>query len=496
MRTTARKLLYWIAIYVASVVALVPCGSQAQDLKNLNLMPMGGQRVSQVNVRLPGKFEQWPVDCWSNSPQVQWQPTDDPGVVSATIAGDADLGVHFVRFTNASAASPLLRFVVGEQSEVEEIEPNDSYRAPQALTTTNLSINGVLQKSRDIDHYAAVLKAGEQWCVSVEAHRNLKSPMDACLQLLDVRGNVLAQNLDRFGLDPGLEWTCPRDGTYLVRIFAFPETPDSTIGYAGGDNFRYRLHSHTGTQLDWERPFIEHAQALVEPSDRASPSSVDMGSSISNTYAWHGVLETAGDEDAVHWKTTGPGHWRVRCLGAELGSAIDPVLEILDGQGKSLATQGGSGAIQTPVIFQSLLEPGSYRVAIRDLHGRGSPDMRYRIEIESTQPEVIATVASDVISGVVGQPIEVEISLDRLLNCADSATLTAVGLPEGYACEPVASRSEDDSAKKIVLKIIPNGPCSCAWRISVQRSGAESTSFVTAINTALPDLWLVVRPAP
>ena len=46
---------------------------------------------------------------------------------------------------------------------------------------------------------------------------------------------MLAQNNDYHGLDPQVRLPVPEDGTYIVRMFAFPATPDSSIGFAGGE---------------------------------------------------------------------------------------------------------------------------------------------------------------------------------------------------------------------------------------------------------------------
>ncbi len=101
-----------------------------------------------------------------------------------------------------------------------------------------------------MDTFAIELVQDQPLIVSLEANTYLRSPVDATVQVLSSKGTVLAQNLDKVGLDPGIEFVAPRQGRYLVRVFGFPETPDSTIGYAGGDNYVYRL---TLTSSGWVR---------------------------------------------------------------------------------------------------------------------------------------------------------------------------------------------------------------------------------------------------
>ena len=67
-------------------------------------------------------------------------------------------------------------------------------------------------------------------------------------------GFVLAQNDDARHIDPMVDFfSTEREATYTVRIFAFPLTPNSTIGFAGAANFVYRLTS------DDPGPYLDHA---------------------------------------------------------------------------------------------------------------------------------------------------------------------------------------------------------------------------------------------
>jgi hypothetical protein len=65
---------------------------------------------------------------------------------------------------------------------------------------------------------------------------------------------VAAQNHDAVGLDPQLVFAAPKDGRYLVRLFAFPSEPNSTIGFAGTDNYAYRLTLTTGADVEPDLP--------------------------------------------------------------------------------------------------------------------------------------------------------------------------------------------------------------------------------------------------
>lgn len=464
----------------------------AQNLDGMRLGPSGGTRGSEVTIELPGKFDAWPIQLWSDSNEVRWSATETSGQIKATIAADARLGVHFLRLYHARGASPLRRFVVSDQPEANEVEPNDDYRKPQSLDSIPRIVNGHLNKSNDVDHYAIQLAAGQAITCTVEAQRQLRSPMDACLQLLDTRGNLLAQNLDALGLDPQLQYQSPRDERVVVRVFAFPETPDSTIGYAGGDQFLYRLKCQSGHVNEGEPMLVADATAIAEPCDRSMPLPLS-GSTVTGPRAWVGSLETPNDEDVLQLETDQPGHWRIAVRAAEFGSPMDAVVEIFDAvTQKSLAKQGDSGEIRDPVLVNQCTAPGKVLIAVRDLHGNFGAAFRYRVELENQTPSIEASIASDVFTGTPGTPIELEVSVERLLGCTDEATMVVKGLPEGWTSEPATSKFKEDTEKKVKLKITPSAAGSIPIRIDLQQAGRPDVSAVKATNTNTHHLWLVV----
>jgi len=467
---------------------------RAQSPDAARLMPVGGMQGSTVTIELPGKWEKWPISIWSSSPQVQWLATETAGKVSATIAPDAKPGVHFVRFYNESVASPLLRFIVGGFPEGLEVEPNDDVRQPQSVeipaspTLPAITINGSLQKSGDVDHFGIRLAKDQLLTVSIDGHRNLKSPMDASLQVLDTKGNLYGQNLDALGLDPRLQFKSPKEDLYVIRVFAFPETPDSTIGYAGGDKFLYRLHATIGNHDEAAESYSENATLIAEPSDRTNPTSVTGPSSF------FGTMDNPRDEDVLSIETTAAGHWKIKARALELGSTMDAVLELLDSTGKSLSKQGDSGEIRDPVLNNQMQAAGKYLIAIRDLHGRFGPSFRYRIELENELPLVKGSIANDIVTGTSDKPIEVEVALERTFGFAEDATISVTGLPAGYTCEPVVSKMKEDSEKKIKLSIVPNAPCSVPFAIEIQHGGLPEKQSVIATNSNTSMLWLQVTP--
>lgn len=465
-----------------------------QGLEGLKLFPMGGQRGTEASLELQGKSDSWPVTGWSSDPGIVWKAGEEKGKVLVTLAADAPVGLAFVRFFDSQSASSLLPFLVSEAPILRELEPNDAYGQPQLTLGPEWVFHGVLDRSGDVDHIGISMRKGERWWFSVDANRSFRSPMDANLQVLDARGNVLAQNLDRFGLDPGIDWVCPKDGVVSVRVFAFPETPDSTIGYAGVDTFRYLLHGKQGVDSKWEN-LLRDAIPITEPNDRSTPLAAVLASSQQPKLTYWGALETPGDEDAIAIETVQAGHWRVAARSLELGSDADLVLEILDANGKSLAKQGESGEIRDPVLKDQMNPPGKYLIVARDLHRAFGEQHRYRIELIDELPRISGTIAKDVYVGEVGKPIELEIALERLWDCAEEAIVRLEGLPEGVASEPVISRAGEDSAKKVVLKVLANQPCSVPIRARIEQTSRPDAEYAISGPHGQPHLWLIAKQA-
>jgi hypothetical protein len=104
-----------------------------------------------------------------------------------TVAPEAALGVHLVRFTTPEGATALRRFVVGHLPEIEETEPNDKPAAATAVGESVVVVNGVLGKGGDVDLYRVTLAAGETLVAQADANRLLGTAADLTLDVADAR---------------------------------------------------------------------------------------------------------------------------------------------------------------------------------------------------------------------------------------------------------------------------------------------------------------------
>jgi hypothetical protein len=274
----------------------------------------------------------------------------------------------------------------------------------------------------------------------------------------------------------------------VIRVFAFPETPDGTIGFAGGDRFAYRLSCGDGMVDEARLEMDTGAQWIAEPSDREHPTDSSLPCVL------FGHIDAIRDEDVVRVKVDSPGRWRIEVRSREFGSNLDPIVEVLNAEGGSIAKLGESGEIGDLVLSNQLTVPGEYRIAVRDLHGTSSPEHRYRLAIEPEVPTVRGSLANDVVSGSVGNPIEIDVEIERTIGCAEEAIVSVVGLPSSARCEPVVSKADGDSAKKVRLVIHTTEKCSIPFRMELAQTGRPEHYLITPKNSNHSNLWLVVTP--
>jgi len=252
-----------MALCALFLCLVVPAQAFAAPPTLSHLFPAGGQRGTKSVVTCSGKFD-WPVKVFA--PGVDVAAGSESGKLEISIPADLPADRVWIRLHNAEGASAAVPFLIGQLPEVNEQEPNNTTRNAQAVANPNVTINGGLAEA-DVDGFAMRLEAGQTLVAALDANTRLGSPMDAILQVVSPDGIVLAENHDDLGLDPRLAFTATNAGTVIVRLFAFPAAPDTTIAFRGGENYVYRLTLTTG-------PFVTHAAPLAAP--QSNPGTVEV----------------------------------------------------------------------------------------------------------------------------------------------------------------------------------------------------------------------------
>ena len=493
------------------------------------LTPSGGARGTTVAVTATGTFDTWPVKVWSSSPGVTAKAEKDKGKLAVAIAADAPLGVGWLRFHDDTGASQLRPFVVGGLPEVNETEPNDDAKTAPAVAMPAV-VNGVLSKAGDVDCFAVKLKKGETLVASLDAHRTLRAPMDAVLQILAADGTVLEQNHDARGLDPEVAYTAPADGTFVVRLFAFPSQPDSTIRHFGSPACVYRLTVTAGEFVDFVTPLaaerenetpislhgrnlkaktaklgkldawfgVAHPFAVAREPHPCFDLTTASDKSLSPPFTATGRVGTRGTASVVSVAATKQA-LAIRLDSATLGLSLTPVLKVTDAAGKQLLR--AEPVVLGGPINASFTPPaaGTFRVEVRDLYNSAGPRHVYRLRVTPIVPDVDAKVAADRFSVTAGTPLDIPITVTRKGGFTGELVPFADGLPDGVTATPAPPPAKPDP-NTVVLRLTATKADSGSIRVGVTKKGDDtfrrtSVAAVPEFDRTTADVWLTTKAA-
>lgn len=524
-----------------------------------HLFPASLPCGSNTQVSVGGTLPTWPLQVWCDDPLIVITPLEEKGKLSITPAPNASPGLHHLRLFNESGCSKAIPFLIDTSPHTLEVEPNNSFKEAQKLSSLPLMIDGVLAKRGDVDTFALALQAGTRLVAHVDAHQSLRSPMDSNLQILDPQGNILEGNLDHQGLDPRIIYSVPTTATYLVRIFAFPSDPNSTIEFDGKETYVYRLTLTTGPFLLGAMPLatsstnpqpvlpisypphslspitlpspnsnrtipLFHLEAIgviplevhpyvnaIESPPTPTPTAVDPTNpsppvppnapaqvpdqSLETPCVITGTISENLEADRYAFSSQANITWQFSIASRSLGYPLDAQLELLDEQGKVLATADDDGPNPDPRLTWKCPQEGRYRIVIKDLYGKGGLEYLYRLRIEPETPRIEPRIATDMLAGKVGTPVDITIDVTRSGN---ETRRVRFSLPstEGVQCEPVFSEGTGDSAKQIKLQLTSQRPLQISLVITyeVLEQDQPILQGVVQPTSPAPNVWLSVTP--
>jgi hypothetical protein len=505
--------------------------------------PAGVERGQSATITAGGSFSTWPVELWTDRSDLKLDCDKEKGKFIVTAAADAAPGVAWVRLVSAEGASSPRPLVIGTLPELAEDEPNDELTKANEVSGPTVA-NGRLAKTGEVDCYSVTLTRGQQLVALVQAKQVLGSPMDGVLQVVNSDGFVLAQNDEGHGIDPLVTYTAPADMKVFVRLFAFPEVPTSSINFAGGDNFVYRLTLSTAAIADgalplalqrgatsavrivgWNLPAQARELSVTAPSKglTATVGHLELGNSltlplvpyasIAEQAAAAGQPQTIEPPVAVSGQIAAPNEsdtyaiaakkgerFSIAVAGHELGYPIDPHLTILDADGKVIDRSDDNGR-RSRDIEASLTAPadGQYRLVVRDLYHAGSPRHFYRLTVAKTAADYSLSLAGDAFVLTPGKPLEIPVTVNRQNGFGEEIEVSMEGLPEGVTAEAVKSAPKGNSAKsvKLVLKagdeVSFSGPIRIVgMAVDDDKEAKIATAALAGLDAATEDIWLTV----
>lgn len=488
------------SVHVVLLAALVSAGAAHADEPAVSyIFPAGGQRGASVSFRVGGmylhegaQFEMLgpgvvasprisPVETvWFEGPivplpasqQKEDYPKDYAGKVS--IAADAPLGPRYWRVATSQGATPSRKFVVGDLPEVVEQE-TDGEPLPVNVTLP-VTINGRIFPREDVDEWSFTAKQGDFVCAETMSAR-LGYPLRPRLVLVDAGGRPLAEDFGSLDADARVCATMPADGTYRVRIH--------DVKFSGLQDYVYRLTLTNAPRVDWVYPLGgrrgtkvslelagpgvsgEKAEVAI-PSDAAEcyaatvdslslasgglrletsdlaesletepnedPASVPL---VTSPVVCNGRIAAPGDKDCWAFNLGQGDVLELDVHAARLGSPLDSVIVILDGEGKEVARADDQPNNQTDarLLFTAPKE-GRYVARIEErFASRGGPAFAYRLHVAPPQPDFRLTFATDAVTLYRGAKAKLRVAAQRLGAFTGPIKLAVEGLPPGVAVD-------------------------------------------------------------
>ena len=359
-------------------------------------------------------------------------PVDDNSFKATIfIPEDCPLGEQLVQVRCKSGISDFRSFLVGALPLVDEKEPNGSLAEAQAVEL-NSTVQGIVE-NEDVDLFAILLQKGQRLGVDVEALRLGSYLFDPAVSILDSKRFEVATVDDApvAQQDGVLSFIAPEDGTYYVQV--------RETSYAGDGNCRYRLHvgtfprptavypagGKTGEALtvtflgDAAGPLTQEVTVpatgtvlplfardpqgicptsiplrisqfgnLLESEPNNDPASATTADSAAS---FNGIIGTEGDVDCFKFAATKGQVFEVECYARRIRSGLDPVLNILRGDGAGIAGNDDSRGPDSYLRFE-VPEDGQYVIRVTDHLGRGRADFVYRVELQPVSPALSLSI--------------------------------------------------------------------------------------------------------
>ena len=524
----------WLPCYAGPVSAAPP------DVKWM--YPTGAQIGQKVTVKVSGKLNQPGTGFWCNRLDVSVEIPEKENEINISTPADARPGLCWLRFFNAEGATDQMPFVLGRLPELIETEPNDEVAKAQTIEQATV-INGKLGAANDVDGYAISLKKGQTLVSQIDANWRLGFPVDPIMQVLSANGTVIEQVDDDHGFDPMIAFEAPSDGTWLVRVFGFPATPNSTIRFAGNNDYVYRLTLTTGPVANhvlpaavqrgsegsvqlagWNLsdalsqpikvdagtlPGFIHAELPHEVSlsivdepvlIAAEPCNADKPLAVTVPTTICGAIDEAGDEESFGFSAKKGEVLVIAVESRSLGHPLDAVVTVFDSEGKSLGESDDAvrNEFDSRLVY-SVKADGDYTVRIRDLYENGGWRFAYRLSIRPRQPSLKLSLKADSFKATPGTPLEIPVTISRNDGFSEEVMISGLNLPEGATIEPVKSEAKGDTSKSVKLILMTdaakpfNGPLKIVGQY--REDSTVSADFeLTTFSRTTEDIWLTILP--
>lgn len=425
------------ALLVAAVLAPLTLRAQAASPRLSSTVPAGGQRGTELEVRLNGAR-------LDNSPEIVFLK---PGIkvlkidsvrtnsikAMIQIAPDCALGEQQLRVRTGGGVSELRTFWVSACTNISEFEPNNE-RARAHQVPLGVTINGSAG-GEDTDFYRVTAKKGQRISAEVEAIRLGRTMLDAFLAIRDGDGNVLASADDTTLLmqDAAVSILAPTDGTYYIEMRDTTYTGNETayrlhIGSFVRPMMVYPLGGKAGEKVifkfigDAAGEFSQEAKLPGTPSEKyglfprhddnitPSPNWIRVSSfgneleaepndtrSAATSHdgplpiAFNGIISKKNDVDWFTFAAKKGQALEVNVYARRLRSPLDSTIEILDPKGNRIQSNDDGAGADSVAKF-TVSDDGEFSIGVRDQFQNGGAEFAYRVEVTLQHPSVVMSI--------------------------------------------------------------------------------------------------------
>jgi hypothetical protein len=494
------------------------------------------------------------------------------------VSPTAAVGIYAIRVKTDDGLSNPVLFAVNQVPQVAEKEDNSTFETAQVIPSP-VVVEGTTA-GNDVDYFKFAGKKGQRIVVDAQCAR-IGSGVDPQIRLTTATRSFIASADDTPGLitDARLTAVLPEDADYVIElsdskyqgaakpvyrlvvgpilvadeVFPLGGRRGDTVGFElrGGtlpdariaagailapvevDSWRLQVTNHNlGTagpgepiqELEMMTPLeVSDLTELREPADpNAQPLKAP------SPVVLNGRIDPAGDEDRFIVAVTPGQTYRIRVSAANLGSALDGTLQVLNAAGAVVAQADDTTIPGVPIKGQNqnpqgLISPDpsvNYNVpaavteitlSLRDLEGRGGVGFPYRITVEPVSSGFQLNLADSQISVPKGGTAAVPVTVVRrgytgpislsVANPPAGLTFRSGAIPEGQNVGSLTLSATPDASFGVVdLRIAGTGQTP-AGPITVQGSKqfvfSQQQNFPTNMITlnALAAATALARPA-
>jgi len=411
---------------------LVATAAHAVGPRLTNILPTGGQRGTELEIRFTGQRLDDTKEIVFYTPGLSvasMEPGTNRLKATLKIAADCRLGEHQIRLRTATGVSELRTFWVSPFTNVTELEPNSELAKAQRLPL-NCTVAGTIP-SEDMDFYVVTAAKGQRLTAEVEGMRLGRGTFDPYVCIQDKTGKILdAAEDSALGFQDGVaSILAPEDGDYFVQV--------RETSFGGRDDYQYRLHvgsfprptgvhpiaGHAGEALKVK--FLGDAKGEIEQSIQLPAGAIDRfgvfaqqdglsapspnwmrvtpfptaleaepndtreqaGEARELPVVFNGVIAKPGDHDWFRFRAKKGQNLQVAVFARRLRSPLDSMIQVVNAKGSSVAENDDAAGPDSSLAFKPD-EDGDYAVLVRDHLKRGGPDFAYCVEVASVEPSL------------------------------------------------------------------------------------------------------------